>query len=271
MTIGVFRSCLTCGVGFQYREAEDKSYFCSDSCLRQYGARTLMNYEAIEASSLAHPTRHGQGDLARMVFSTDPRVLAHARLRFECVGPSSGGDTLKLTSEEEVLRLREAVDKLWTLGEQGHEPEVLWYREAQALGERVGKPWHETPQPTLVEALARAQKSPLWPLGFQTLELSPHQHGFLVASPYIDFTGEYLTFSCGVGEQLLIHDVKIGNTSCMVSSSPMPGSLFASGAFPFRLQMEKARIGQQVRLYVENLSDVRLTVNAVLLGQVDLR
>ncbi len=75
-----------------------------------------------------------------VVFATDPRVLAHARERYEV---RAGTDAA--SCEAEALHLRESVRKLWELGRTGHEPEAGWLGEARTLGERVGKPWYEAP------------------------------------------------------------------------------------------------------------------------------
>lgn len=229
------------------------------------GAQSLVPSAESVAPSAQNPSPPAEPrDLARMVFSTDPRVLGYARLRYECggKGPDGGGP------EEDIRRLRDAVSKLWDLGVAGHDPEVVWYREAVTLGERVGRPWHETPQPTLVEALAREMREPLWSLGFTGTAVPAGTSAGIEACPQVVFKALRFVLNDEAARVLLIEDMKMGNQSCMVSSSPMPASLFSASAFPMRLCMPTCNISQRIRFQFHNPSGSSVYVNAVLLGRV---
>lgn len=282
------KKCGWCGLSVDiktaYQRTGEPHYFCGQQCadLREC-SRMVANADYGKDRKTVDPAHPVQGlrylnarsaypetvtnpappapprDLARSVFTTDPRVLQQARLRFECSG---------LLPEEENARLREAVSKLWALGARGHEPEAIWYREAVVLGERVGKPWHETPQPTLVEALSRAASTPLWPLGFAPLVIGAGQMGTLEGHPQVPIAGRRLVIQGDVASHLSVVDVKVGNHSYFVSSGPMPGCVFDERAFPLMLEMEVAQISQRVMVTLENVSDVSVTVRAVLLGVV---
>ncbi len=82
-------------------------------------------------------------DFPFTVFSTDPRVIAYAREKYELSGPLDLSAYQHLSKEAlreaecnlRRARLTEAVTKLYHLGKEGHVPEAMWYEEAQILAE----------------------------------------------------------------------------------------------------------------------------------------
>ncbi len=229
---------------------------------------TIQPFEEVRGRRTIEPNRspspqQASGDLAYVVFTTDPRVLGRAREKYE-VKPGTDA----ATCDAEAKHLRESVRKLWDLGEKGHAPEAGWLSEARTLGERVGKPWYEAPQPTLVEALGRHLTEELTPLGFEIKIIPPGAEGVLQADPQVAIRGRRLVLGTDeVARSLLVVDLKVGHDSCLASSAPIPGALFGPSAFPVLLQMRVAQIGHHVRLHVTNTSGATLTVSAVLLGR----
>jgi hypothetical protein len=213
---------------------------------------------------IEHPYRNPspphEHDFAVVVFRTDHRVIKHAQTKWEIALDADGNPT-------DPDAWRRALEAAYRLGREGHAPEVKWYREAQALAERVGRRWDETPIPTLVEALARREGQ--WPLGFSRTRLMPGQPSRVSTQPQIAFRGRRLVLGPpDVARRILVTDVKVGNFSCLVSCSPIDGALFASDAFPFWLKLQTAQVCQHVTLYLENVSDEPVDVTPTMHGDV---
>ena len=213
--------------------------------------------EAVEAKKECER----RGDLPYAVFSTDPRTVAQATLKFE-------------VTQESGKPFADAVHKLWKLAEEGHAPEREWYKEAHELAERIGRPWHETPQPSIVEALSRAAREDLMPLGFPTTSIAGGAQADLFTSPQILVKPRYLIINLSPQRippdydpfaGLLVRDLRSGMRTLFAHYHPVPGSLFAPNAFPFRLDMGVANVGQMITLSLTSMLPYAVTVNAVLM------
>ena len=205
-----------------------------------------------------NPRRPPESDFARIVFSTDARVLRHVKAKAEIRGVEDEKD-------KEALRL--TLGTAYGRGAQGLAPEAEWYGEAQELSQRVGKRWDSTPQPTLVEALAR--KEDHWPLEFARLRLGPGESGYATARTQTLFRGRRLVLGpvC-VADHLVVMDLKVGNMMSICSGDPIPGCIFSDTAFPLWLTLDTAHPGQTICLGLTNTGPGLLDVMPVLHGNV---
>lgn len=196
-------------------------------------------------------------DLTFLVFSTDPRVLAKATLKWE-ISPDN---------EEAV---RKAVAEAFEMAAEGKAPWHDWKLEAEILASRLGKDWKETPQPTLVEALNRREKLQAFP--FQEVVLAPAESKYVNMDPCTPCAGRRLLIKtdfwigdlCGI----TVLDLKAGNLSYFHALGAIPGDIFSADAFPFWLSMGYVFPGQRVSMLLRNDTGAKIRVQSVLFGLV---
>jgi hypothetical protein len=253
---------IACGKSIDYA----KEWVCSRPLYHE-GLCSVMTLKRMDVVSTypaelkTNPSRPEEAsDFARVAFRTDHRVLKHVKEKWEVRLDEHG-------NPEDPGAWRRAMEACYELGKAGHAPEKEWYEEAQALAERVGKRWDETPIPTLVEALAR--KEGQWPLGFPTTKIPADAHVRICTQPMIPFRGRRLVLgTASIASRLLVVDIRVGNNSYCCNSCPIPGSVFSDRAFPMWLKLPTAQVSQTVQLLLHNVSGVELTVNAMLHGDV---
>jgi hypothetical protein len=188
------------------------------------------------------------------VFSTDPRVVAHAELKFE-------------VKRDQDKRFADAVQSLWRLAEAGHAPERDWYREAHELAERIGRPWRETPQPSIVEALASAAREDLIPLPFPPTTIASAEIKQIRAQSQVSMRPRYLVLDRSVASYLHVKEIRVGRESVLAAYGDLPGALFSSDAFPFRLDMPTAPVACPIMIELVNVSGFEIMVTPAILGK----
>jgi hypothetical protein len=198
-------------------------------------------------------------DFVFLVFSTDPRVKEFVHLKWELPR-----NTLVMDYEN---KLKKALYEAYRMAKEGKAPLAEWLNEAEILSERLGKDWRETPQPTLVEALAKRER--LVPFPFHPTHVMSGETAMLSMTPMTTCAGRRLILGHPrVAECLSVLDIKSSNLCYFHSMGEIPGRFFSTDAFPFWLSMDHVFPGQSVIVTVRNDYGAEVFVQAVLLGLV---
>lgn len=230
--------------------------------------------------------------LAEVVFRTDPRVIDHARRKFET------------RSKEELVY---AVSVLLELGESGHEPEAEWWKEARALGERVGRHWNEGRESTprldsevlgkdltnlpyfdlhaehaestqaelarfeklrsvaeLIPSYKRRVVHTLLRLPWEQVSASSRKH--LSLRSRMAFRPRRLILSASFAQAFVIHDIRIGNRSQLANEGALAGDLFSPAMFPLPLDFDTIHENMALTIEVENTSGAYAMFEGAFLG-----
>lgn len=90
----------------------------------------------------------------------------------------------------------------------------------------------------------------------------------IIVQPQVTFKGKRLVIPSDFAGAVLINDLKIGNTSQLPSSNPLPGRAFTEFAVGMEQDFDTAQISQQISLSVTNTSGAPITFTALLSGLV---
>jgi hypothetical protein len=88
----------------------------------------------------------------------------------------------------------------------------------------------------------------------------------IIVQPQVAFKGKRLVIPSDFAGVILINDLKIGNTSQLPSSNPLPGRMFTEFAVGVEQDFDTAQISQQISLSVTNTGGAPVTFTAGLLG-----
>ena len=90
----------------------------------------------------------------------------------------------------------------------------------------------------------------------------------IIVQPQVTFKGKRLFIPSDFAGAILVNDLKIGNTSQLPSSNPLPGRAFTEFAVGVEQDFDTAQISQQISLSVTNTSGAAVTFTAMLNGIV---
>jgi hypothetical protein len=91
-------------------------------------------------------------------------------------------------------------------------------------------------------------------LGLGFTEVQGKTSATINVQPQVEFRPERLVIPASIANDFLIHDIKIGKNSQLVSTGAIPAAAFTNSSEPSRLRMDVARLGEFVTVSVTNIS-----------------
>jgi len=106
------------------------------------------------------------------------------------------------------------------------------------------------------------------PLGFDSeTPVDPGQTRRVTTRPQVVFKGMRPIVSSDIAGSFMIQDIIIGKNSQFAASGPVPARTFEGNSFGVELDLDTAQIGQDVTMYVTNISNAPVRFIATLIGK----
>lgn len=105
-----------------------------------------------------------------------------------------------------------------------------------------------------------------YPLGFPTTSVAAGATATVSSQPQVPFRGRRLIVPSDIAGSFLINDIKVGKTSMLPNSNPIPARAFTELGVGVDLNLDTAQISQNISLSIENTSGAALDFNAALIG-----
>lgn len=109
-----------------------------------------------------------------------------------------------------------------------------------------------------------------FPIGFETTVIPAGATANIPAAPQNLFRMERLIVPSDIAFDCVIVDLKIGNTSQLVSGGEVPAAIFTEVAIDTNVHFKTAEVGNQISIIIRNVSLADLTFKAAAIGSVAL-
>jgi hypothetical protein len=103
-------------------------------------------------------------------------------------------------------------------------------------------------------------------LGLGFTEVQGKTSAAICVQPQVEFRPERLVIPASIADDFLIHDIKIGKNSQLVSTGAIPAAAFTNSSEPSRLRMDVAHLGAFVTVSVTNISQSPRNFQGVFFG-----
>lgn len=107
-----------------------------------------------------------------------------------------------------------------------------------------------------------------FPLGFQPTTVSAGATSNIPAAPQDMFRPERLVIPSDIAFDFGVQDVKVGNTSQLVSGGEVPAALFTEVSIDTHVHFKTAEIGNQISVSVRNKTSGDIEFSAGIIGTV---
>jgi hypothetical protein len=107
-----------------------------------------------------------------------------------------------------------------------------------------------------------------FPLGFQPTTVAPGATSSIPAAPQDMFRPERLVIPSDTAFDFGIQDVKVGNTSQLVSGGEVPAAMFTEVSIDTHVHFKTAEIGNQLSVSVRNKTAAAIEFSAGVVGTV---
>ncbi len=107
-----------------------------------------------------------------------------------------------------------------------------------------------------------------FPLGFQPTTVLGGSTSNIPAAPQDMFRPERLVIPSDIAFDFGVQDVKVGNTSQLVSGGEVPAALFTEVAIDTHVHFKTAEIGNQMSVSVRNKTGAPIEFSAGVVGTV---
>ena len=106
------------------------------------------------------------------------------------------------------------------------------------------------------------------PLGFDSeTPIDPGQTRRITTRPQVVFKGVRPIVSSDIAGSFMLQDIIIGKNSQFAASGPVPARVFEGNSFGVELDLDTAQIGQDITMYVTNISSAPVRFIATLIGK----
>jgi hypothetical protein len=113
-----------------------------------------------------------------------------------------------------------------------------------------------------------ATKGRTVPLGFDSeTPIDPGQTRRITTRPQVVFKGQRPIVSSDIAGSFVIQDIIVGKNSQFAASGPVPARTFEGNSFGVELDLDTAQIGQDITMYVTNISAAPMRFIATLIGK----
>lgn len=107
-----------------------------------------------------------------------------------------------------------------------------------------------------------------FPIGFVTTLIGPGDQAVVPAAPQNLFRPERVVIPSDIAFDLLVQDIKVGNSSQLVSGAPIPAAVFSEVAVDTHVHFKTAEIGSQISIVIQNISDQEVLFRGAMFGTV---
>jgi hypothetical protein len=106
------------------------------------------------------------------------------------------------------------------------------------------------------------------PLGFDSeTPIDPGQTRRITTRPQVVFKGQRPIVSSDIAGSFMIQDIIVGKNSQFAASGPVPARTFEGNSFGVELDLDTAQIGQDITMFVTNISSAPTRFIATLIGK----
>lgn len=106
------------------------------------------------------------------------------------------------------------------------------------------------------------------PLGFDSeTPIDAGQTRRITTRPQVVFKGVRPIVSSDIAGSFMLQDIIIGKNSQFAASGPVPARVFEGNSFGVELDLDTAQIGQDITMYVTNISSAPVRFIATLIGK----
>jgi hypothetical protein len=107
-----------------------------------------------------------------------------------------------------------------------------------------------------------------FPCGFDAKTVAASATDTAFSAPQFLFRPERIVVPSDIAFDLRVLDVKVGQTSQLVSGAPLPAAIFSEVAIDTNVSFRTAEIGNQIQLQLQNTTAAPVGFSAALIGTV---
>jgi hypothetical protein len=106
------------------------------------------------------------------------------------------------------------------------------------------------------------------PIGFDSeTDIAPGQTRRITTRPQVVFKGQRPVVSSDIAGSFVIQDIIVGKNSQFAASGPIPARAFEGNSVGVELDLDTAQIGQDITMFVTNISSSPVRFFATLIGR----